>query len=57
MLDKLITYYQQHEPSSPVPILLVRARRLVPKSFLELMEDLAPGGVAQLLVIKGPDGA
>jgi type VI secretion system protein ImpA len=55
MLDKLINYYRQHEPSSPLPILLERARRLVPKTFLEIMEDIAPDGMAQLLVLKGPD--
>jgi type VI secretion system protein ImpA len=57
MLDKLIKYYQHNEPSSPVPLLLERAKRLVPKSFFEIMEDLAPDGMAQLMVIKGPDGA
>ncbi|MDB5949995.1 MAG: Type secretion system protein TssA [Massilia sp.] len=57
MLDKLIKYYQQHEPSSPLPLLLERARRLAPKSFIEVMEDLAPDGLAQLKVIKGPDEA
>jgi type VI secretion system protein ImpA len=56
MLDKLINYYRQHEPSSPLPLLLERARRLVPKTFLEIMEDIAPDGMAQLLVLKGPDG-
>lgn len=53
-LDKLLAYYQRHEPSSPVPLLLERARRLVPKTFMEVMEDLAPDGVGQLLVIRGP---
>ena len=57
MLDKLIGYYHKHEPSSPLPILLERAKRLVPKSFMEIMEDMAPDGVAQLLVIRGPDGS
>jgi type VI secretion system protein ImpA len=55
MLDKLIKYYQQHEPSSPLPLLLERARRLAPKNFIEIMEDLAPDGLSQLRVIKGPD--
>jgi type VI secretion system protein ImpA len=55
MLDKLIKYYQRNEPSSPVPLLLERARRLVPKTFIEILEDLAPDGMAQLRVIKGPD--
>jgi type VI secretion system protein ImpA len=56
MLDKLLKYYREHEPSSPLPLLLVRARGLVDKNFVEIMEDLAPAGVAQLLVISGPDG-
>jgi type VI secretion system protein ImpA len=56
-LDRLIHYYFQHEPSSPIPILLARAKRLVPMSFFELMQDLAPEGIAQLAVIRGPDGA
>ncbi|MET0856382.1 MAG: type VI secretion system protein TssA [Telluria sp.] len=56
MLDKLINYYRQHEPSSPLPILLERARRLVPKTFMEIMADIAPDGMAQLMVLKGDDG-
>jgi type VI secretion system protein ImpA len=39
-----------------VPLLLERARRLVPKNFFEIMEDLAPEGIAQLTVISGPRG-
>jgi type VI secretion system protein ImpA len=54
MLDKICAYYQRSEPSSPVPLLLERARRLVPKTFFEIMEDLAPDGLAQLTVISGP---
>jgi type VI secretion system protein ImpA len=57
MLDKLLEYYRQHEPSSPLPLLLERSKRLVPKNFMEIMEDLAPDGMAQLHVIKGPDPA
>ena len=54
MLDKINQYYQQYEPSSPVPLLLERAKRLVPKNFFEIMEDLAPDGLTQLLVVSGP---
>ncbi|WP_200953943.1 type VI secretion system protein TssA [Massilia sp. Root351] len=54
MLDKINKYYQQYEPSSPVPLLLERAKRLVPKNFFEIMEDLAPDGMTQLLVVSGP---
>lgn len=54
MLDKINQYYQQYEPSSPVPLLLDRAKRLVPKNFFEIMEDLAPDGMTQLLAVSGP---
>jgi type VI secretion system protein ImpA len=36
-------------------LLLERAKRLVPKNFFEIMEDLAPDGIGQLMVIKGAD--
>ncbi|KVP58485.1 type VI secretion protein [Burkholderia ubonensis] len=46
-LDRICAYYEQHEPSSPVPLLLSRARRLVDKTFIEILEDLAPEGLGQ----------
>jgi type VI secretion system protein ImpA len=54
MLDKILAYYQRHEPSSPVPMLLERAKRLTPMSFMEVMENLAPDSLQQLYVIRGP---
>lgn len=57
MLDKLIGYYEQHEPSSPLPLLLVRAKRLAAMSFMEILEDLAPDGVQQASLIRGRQGA
>ena len=53
MIDKICAYYAKYEPSSPVPLLLQRAKRLVPKSFIEIMEDLTPDGLGQLQVISG----
>ncbi|MDQ1832431.1 type VI secretion system protein TssA [Massilia scottii] len=54
MLERICAYYTHSEPSSPVPLLLDRAKRLVPMNFLEAMQDLAPDGVRQLLVVSGP---
>lgn len=54
MLDRICGYYQRNEPASPVPLLLERAKRLVPKNFFEVLEDLAPDGMAQLLMVSGP---
>ena len=48
MLDQICTYYQQNEPGSPVPLLLKRARQLVEKNFLEIVQDLAPKSAAEI---------
>ena len=53
-LDELCEYYARSEPSSPVPLLLRRAQRLVGKTFFDLLRDLAPGGVSEMEVIAGP---
>jgi type VI secretion system protein ImpA len=55
VLDKVCEYYERNEPSSPVPVLLRRARRLVPKDFMEILRDLVPDGVAQAENIRGAD--
>lgn len=52
-LDAVCEYYRAKEPSSPVPILLNRAKKLVSKGFLEIIEDLVPDGMSQLQMIRG----
>ena len=52
-LEKICQYYQRHEPSSPVPLLLRRAQRLVSRSFLEIMRDLTPDAMTQIQIIGG----
>lgn len=52
-LDRVCEYYSVHEPSSPVPLLLRRAQRLVEKSFMEILEDMVPDGVSQARVVSG----
>lgn len=56
-LEKICLYYEQNEPSSPVPLLLIRAQRLVTKNFLEIMEDLAPDGLNQVYSVSGTQSA
>jgi len=53
-IDKICEYYERAEPSSPVPLLMKRARKLVRKSFLEIIQDLNPDGMGQIQVISGP---
>lgn len=52
-LDELCDYYTRNEPSSPVPLLLRRAQRLVGMDFMDLLKDLAPGGISELRVVSG----
>ena len=54
-LDKIQQYYEQYEPSSPVPLLLKRAQYLVDKSFVEVMQDLSPNSVDELLKLFGTE--
>jgi type VI secretion system protein ImpA len=53
VLDKACEYFERHEPSSPIPLLLRRAKRLVSKDFMEILRDLAPDGVEQAENIGG----
>jgi len=41
-LDAVADFFRHNEPSSPVPLLLDRAKRLVSKDFLEVLADIAP---------------
>jgi len=56
-IDEICDYYARMEPSSPVPILLRRAQRLVGRSFEELLADLAPGGMGELRHLAGEEAA
>jgi type VI secretion system protein ImpA len=53
LLDRICLYYTNHEPSSPVPLILNRTKRLVTMSFLDILKDLTPGGVQEFGVIAG----
>jgi type VI secretion system protein ImpA len=52
-LDAVATYFRQTEPSSPIPLFLERAKRLVSKDFLEVLADIAPDALAQARAAGG----
>jgi type VI secretion system protein ImpA len=54
-LDRIIGYYRQNEPSSPIPLVLERAKRLVNADFMTIMKDMAPGGVENVQKITGSE--
>jgi type VI secretion system protein ImpA len=41
-LDAVADFFRRNEPSSPIPLFVDRAKRLVAKDFLEVLADIAP---------------
>ena len=56
LLRKVIDYYQNAEPGSPIPLLLSRALRMAQMNFLELLENIAPEAAARGRDILGDAG-
>ncbi|QCI11132.1 type VI secretion system protein TssA [Pseudomonas putida] len=54
-LDRLLQYYARHEPSSPLPVLLHRAKKLVNADFATIVRDLIPDGWSQFENLRGPE--
>ena len=52
-LESIRAYYLLNEPSSPVPLLLQRCRRLVTMSFLDIIQDVLPDGLATAQTLFG----
>ena len=46
-LDAAAEFFRRNEPSSPIPLFLERAKRLVSKDFLEVLADVAPDALPQ----------
>jgi type VI secretion system protein ImpA len=56
-LDGICAYYARNEPSSPVPLLLERCKRLAAMSFLEIVKDMVPDGLTTIQTIAGKQDA
>lgn len=52
-LEAIEEYYHRHEPSSPIPMLLRRVRRLTSMGFMEIIAELAPNSVNDMRVLGG----
>lgn len=52
-LEAAAEFFRRNEPSSPVPMLVDRAKRLVSKDFLEVLADVAPEALAQARAAGG----
>ena len=52
-LDAAAEFFRRNEPSSPIPLFLERAKRLVSKDFLEVLADVAPDALPQARAAGG----
>ena len=52
-IDLLCKFYSDVEPSSPIPLLLQRAKSLVSKNYREILMDLSADGLGQLEFMSG----
>lgn len=52
-LEAIEAYYSLHEPSSPIPMLVRRVRRLAGKDFLEIIAELAPSSIDDMRALAG----
>jgi type VI secretion system protein ImpA len=52
-LEAVADFFRRTEPSSPVPLFVERAKRLVSKDFLEVLADVAPGALDQARAAGG----
>jgi type VI secretion system protein ImpA len=52
-LDAVADFFRRNEPSSPVPMFLERAKRLVAKDFLEVLADIAPEALPAVRAVGG----
>jgi type VI secretion system protein ImpA len=53
VLGQVSDWVERNEPSNPAPLLIRRAQRLMTKSFLDIVRDLAPEGLSQVERIAG----
>ena len=56
-LDRVCDWLEHSEPSNPAPLLIRRAQRLMTKSFIEIIRDLAPDGLKEVERIAGLNAA
>ncbi|MEF7614149.1 type VI secretion system protein TssA [Aquincola sp. MAHUQ-54] len=54
-IDMVCEYLERTEPTSPAPLLLRRARRMINRNFLQLMKELAPDSLAEVARVMGVD--
>ena len=52
-LEAVAEFFRRTEPSSPIPLFVMRAKRLVAKDFLEVLADVVPEAVSNAKLAGG----
>jgi len=52
-LERVCAWIEHNEPSNPAPLLIRRAQRLINKSFMDIIRDVAPDGLSQVERLAG----
>jgi type VI secretion system protein ImpA len=52
-LERVCEWIERNEPSNPAPLLIRRAQRLMSKSFIDIIRDLAPDGLKEVEKLAG----
>jgi type VI secretion system protein ImpA len=55
-LDQICQFYRQREPSSPIPFILARAKRLVEMDYIQIINELTPEALDKVKTITGHSG-
>jgi len=53
VIDMACDYYSEHEPSSPVPLLLLRAKKVIDTDFREILDEFRLGNPSAIDEIFG----
>ncbi|EIM18700.1 ImpA family type VI secretion system protein [Pseudomonas chlororaphis] len=53
LLDQVLDYFQQYEPSHPAPILIRRSQKMIGMDFAAIVEELLPESLTSLTQISG----
>lgn len=54
-LERVCEWIERNEPSNPAPLLIRRAQRLMSKSFIDIIRDLAPDGLKEVEKLAGTE--
>jgi type VI secretion system protein ImpA len=55
ILERVCAFIERNEPANPAPLFIRRARQLLTKSFIEIIQDLAPDSLGQIQKMVGLD--